>query len=106
MAQADYAGRPDVLGRLNPGSTPSLLLNGHVDVVPAEPELYQSLVEAFRATLEEVKEADVVLHVRDIASEPGKGSTFRLVFPALRVRAAAAAPALASPREDAVDATS
>jgi GTP-binding protein HflX len=26
-------------------------------------------VEAFRATLEEVKEADVVLHVRDIASE-------------------------------------
>jgi acetylornithine deacetylase len=24
------------LGRLNPGSTPSLLLNGHVDVVPAE----------------------------------------------------------------------
>ena len=36
VAQADYAGRPDVLGRLNPGSTPSLLLNGHVDVVPAE----------------------------------------------------------------------
>jgi acetylornithine deacetylase len=36
VAQADYAGRPDVLGRLNPGATPSLLLNGHVDVVPAE----------------------------------------------------------------------
>ena len=36
VAQADYAGRPDVLGLLNPGSTPSLLLNGHVDVVPAE----------------------------------------------------------------------
>jgi acetylornithine deacetylase len=36
VAQADYACRPDVLGRLNPGSTPSLLLNGHVDVVPAE----------------------------------------------------------------------
>ena len=36
VAQADYAGRPDVLGLVNPGSTPSLLLNGHVDVVPAE----------------------------------------------------------------------
>ena len=36
VAQADYAGRPDVLGRLNPGGEPSLLLNGHVDVVPAE----------------------------------------------------------------------
>jgi len=36
VAQADYAGRPDVLGRLNPGGAPSLLLNGHVDVVPAE----------------------------------------------------------------------
>ena len=36
VAPADYAGRPDVLGRLNPGGAPSLLLNGHVDVVPAE----------------------------------------------------------------------
>jgi len=36
VAQASYAGRPDVLGRLNPGGSPSLLLNGHVDVVPAE----------------------------------------------------------------------
>ncbi len=36
VAQASYAGRPDVLGRINPGGSPSLLLNGHVDVVPAE----------------------------------------------------------------------
>ena len=36
VAQASYAGRPDVLGRINPGDAPSLLLNGHVDVVPAE----------------------------------------------------------------------
>jgi len=36
VAQASYAGRPDVLGRINPGRSPSLLLNGHVDVVPAE----------------------------------------------------------------------
>jgi len=42
----------------------------------------------------------------DIASEPGKGSTFRLVFPAPRVRGATAAAASASPREDAVDASS
>jgi GTP-binding protein HflX len=32
-------------------------------------DLPHELVEAFRATLEEVQEADVVLHVRDIASE-------------------------------------
>jgi acetylornithine deacetylase len=36
VAQASYAGRPDLLGRINPGGSPSLLLNGHVDVVPAE----------------------------------------------------------------------
>ena len=36
VAQVSYAGRPDVLGRINPEGSPSLLLNGHVDVVPAE----------------------------------------------------------------------
>jgi acetylornithine deacetylase len=36
VAQASYTGRANVLGRLNPGGSPSLLLNGHVDVVPAE----------------------------------------------------------------------
>jgi acetylornithine deacetylase len=36
VAQASYAGRGDILGRLNPGGSPSLLLNGHVDVVPAD----------------------------------------------------------------------
>jgi len=36
VAQGSYAGRHDVLGRLHPGTGPSLLLNGHVDVVPAE----------------------------------------------------------------------
>ncbi|MEJ0065893.1 MAG: hypothetical protein WDM85_11075 [Caulobacteraceae bacterium] len=30
--------------------------------------LPHELVEAFRATLDEVKEADIILHVRDIAS--------------------------------------
>ncbi len=37
VAQTSYSGRSDVLGRLNPGAGPSLLLNGHIDVVPADP---------------------------------------------------------------------
>ncbi len=37
VAQASYAGRPNVAGWLNRGSRPSLLLNGHIDVVPADP---------------------------------------------------------------------
>ena len=36
VPQAPYAGRTNVLGRLGRGRSPSLLLNGHVDVVPAE----------------------------------------------------------------------
>ncbi len=36
VAQASYAGRANVLGRLGAGGSPSLLLNGHIDVVPAE----------------------------------------------------------------------
>src|SRR5215470_17079530 len=42
VAQRSYAGRPNVLGRINPGGSPSLLLNGHVDVVPAEAALWSS----------------------------------------------------------------
>src|SRR5579859_306681 len=42
VAQCSYAGRPNVLGRINPGSSPCLLLNGHVDVVPAEAALWSS----------------------------------------------------------------
>jgi GTPase len=39
------------------------------DTVGFISDLPHELVEAFRATLEEVREADVVLHVRDVASE-------------------------------------
>jgi GTP-binding protein HflX len=39
------------------------------DTVGFISDLPHELVEAFRATLEEVREADVILHVRDIASE-------------------------------------
>ncbi|MDR2985222.1 MAG: M20/M25/M40 family metallo-hydrolase, partial [Nocardiopsaceae bacterium] len=42
VAQCSYAGRPNVLGQLNRGGSPSLLLNGHVDVVPAEAPLWPS----------------------------------------------------------------
>jgi acetylornithine deacetylase len=36
VAQLSYAGRDNLVGRLNQGAGPSLLLNGHIDVVPAE----------------------------------------------------------------------
>ncbi len=42
VAQGPYAGRPNVLGRLHTGAAPALLLNGHVDVVPAEAALWDS----------------------------------------------------------------
>jgi acetylornithine deacetylase len=37
-----YAGRGNVIGRLAAGAGPSLLLNGHIDVVPAEAPLWSS----------------------------------------------------------------
>jgi GTP-binding protein HflX len=48
-----------------PGGRPAILS----DTVGFISDLPHELVEAFRATLEEVQEAQVVLHVRDIASE-------------------------------------
>jgi GTP-binding protein HflX len=47
-----------------PGGRPAILS----DTVGFISDLPHELVEAFRATLEEVREADVILHVRDIAS--------------------------------------
>ena len=47
-----------------PGGRPAILS----DTVGFISDLPHELVEAFRATLEEVKEADIVLHVRDIAT--------------------------------------
>jgi acetylornithine deacetylase len=40
VAQHAYDGRHDVLGRMNPGAGPSLLINGHIDVVPAQAALW------------------------------------------------------------------
>src|SRR2546430_3033700 len=43
VPQTSYAGRHDIVGRFGNGDGPSLLLNGHVDVVPAEqPDLWTS----------------------------------------------------------------
>jgi acetylornithine deacetylase len=43
VPQASYDGRYDVIGRFGHGDGPSLLLNGHIDVVPAErPDLWSS----------------------------------------------------------------
>lgn len=48
-----------------PGGRPAILS----DTVGFISDLPHELVDAFRATLEEVQEADVILHVRDIASD-------------------------------------
>jgi GTP-binding protein HflX len=45
------------------------------DTVGFISDLPHELVEAFRATLEEVREADVVLHVRDIASDESEAQS-------------------------------
>jgi GTP-binding protein HflX len=57
------------------------------DTVGFISDLPHELVEAFRATLEEVREADVVLHVRDIASEEtaAQASDVRAVLERLEV---------------------
>ena len=47
-----------------PGGRPAMLS----DTVGFISDLPHELIEAFRATLEEVQEADVILHVRDIAN--------------------------------------
>ena len=40
VPQLPYAGRPNVIGHLVYGTGPSLILNGHIDVVPAEAGLW------------------------------------------------------------------
>jgi acetylornithine deacetylase len=43
VLQTSYEGRTDVIGRLGADDGPSLLLNGHIDVVPADqPDLWAS----------------------------------------------------------------
>ncbi len=42
VPQQTYAGRGNVIGHLAAGTGPSLLLNGHIDVVPAEAPLWSA----------------------------------------------------------------
>src|SRR6267142_1863044 len=42
VPQQAYAGRGNVIGHLAAGTGPSLLLNGHIDVVPAEAALWSA----------------------------------------------------------------
>jgi acetylornithine deacetylase len=42
VPQCSYRGRGDVIGDLDAGDGPSLILNGHIDVVPAQQELWLS----------------------------------------------------------------
>ena len=73
LTQADVDARDMLFATLDPtlrtvalpGGRPAILS----DTVGFISDLPHELVDAFRATLEEVQEADVVLHVRDIASE-------------------------------------
>jgi GTP-binding protein HflX len=72
LTEAKVEARDMLFATLDPTLRTAKLPNGRPailsDTVGFISDLPHELVEAFRATLEEVQEADVVLHVRDIAS--------------------------------------
>ncbi len=73
LAEAEVEARDMLFATLDPtlrairlpGGRPAILS----DTVGFISDLPHELVDAFRATLEEVQEADVILHVRDISAE-------------------------------------
>ena len=73
LTQAQVDARDLLFATLDPTRRGVKLPGGRVailsDTVGFISDLPHELVEAFRATLEEVQEADVVLHVRDISSD-------------------------------------
>lgn len=73
LTQSDVVAEDMLFATLDPTLRSLKLPDGRPailsDTVGFISDLPHELVEAFRATLEEVREADVVLHVRDIASE-------------------------------------
>jgi GTPase len=73
LAGAEVEARDMLFATLDPTLRAIRLPNGRPailsDTVGFISDLPHELVDAFRATLEEVQEADVVLHVRDIAGE-------------------------------------
>jgi GTP-binding protein HflX len=72
LTRSDVVAEDMLFATLDPTMRRLKLPNGRdailSDTVGFISDLPHELVEAFRATLEEVKEADIVLHVRDIAS--------------------------------------
>ena len=76
LTQAEVVAQDMLFATLDPTLRSLKLPDGRPailsDTVGFISDLPHELVEAFRATLEEVREADVVLHVRDIASEETK----------------------------------
>jgi len=73
LTQADVVAEDMLFATLDPTLRSLKLPDGRPailsDTVGFISDLPHELVEAFRATLEEVREADVVLHVRDVANE-------------------------------------
>ena len=73
LTEAQVDARDLLFATLDPTRRALKLPGGRVailsDTVGFISDLPHELVESFRATLEEVQEADVVLHVRDISSE-------------------------------------
>ena len=73
LARAEVDARDLLFATLDPTRRAVKLPGGRVailsDTVGFISDLPHELVEAFRATLEEVQEADVILHVRDVSSE-------------------------------------
>ena len=73
LTQSDVVAQDMLFATLDPTLRTLKLPDGRPavlsDTVGFISDLPHELVEAFRATLEEVKEADVILHVRDISSE-------------------------------------
>ncbi|HET8997298.1 MAG TPA: GTPase HflX, partial [Acetobacteraceae bacterium] len=72
LTGAEVTARDQLFATLDPTMRGLRLPSGRrvilSDTVGFISELPHELVEAFRATLDEVKEADIILHVRDIAS--------------------------------------
>ncbi len=81
LTGAEVAARDQLFATLDPTMRGLRLPSGRrvilSDTVGFISELPHELVEAFRATLEEVAEADVILHVRDAAHPETRGAARR-----------------------------
>lgn len=87
LSEADVVARDQLFATLDPTMRRIELPSGAdailSDTVGFVSELPHELVEAFKATLEEVREADLILHVRDI-SHPDTEAQYEDVLTVLR----------------------